>query len=1097
MRPAASGQRPAASGQRPAASGMICARREVGARRPAPPTSAESPQRPEPHRARLSLLLPAFALLLGALSLFHATPAEAQLPTAPSVPQNVQVTPGDAELTIAWQAPSSWGDWTAAYFQLQWRGGGSTTIFGNIYEYGPNDFVGVRFSSGDYLEPTETSHVFTGIQTDGRDNYPVRNGNIYEFRIRAVSQQPGTDGSIDGHFVQGDWVTFSGTPGTVAAPTGLTVTPGNAKLDLTWTAPSGTLTGYDVHYSTASGIAPFQAVAGSNPANDWAAVTRSGTTTSQTISSLVNGTVYFVRVRATNAAGAGAWVFGTGKPGGPAVPTRLSVIPGNAKLDLIWTAPSGTLTGYDVHYTSSSAGVGAAASGSDPSAAWVAVTRSGTTASQTISSLINATTYRVRVRAKTSSASSAWVFGSGTPNGPVWEATITPVAYSQGGLAGVGCLTKAQCDSQISSNSFRVGGTDYHFILAVDVNSGASQLFQAQLNANPNSELRAYKFCVGTQEHSFSSLDSITSLTDPGWVGGTAVQLKIAFACTAQGTPNPTVTLSVDRTSVPAGESITLSATLSPTQLGWVTVNLGKQAGTAHSSKYNLASSIFIAAGQTRGTDITITTNTNIEALGTFRVFITGFQKQPTVGNLINGTPSSAPLTLTITESENADLAALSATQAGSAGGPYSALDIGAFAAATTAYTATVPPATTHVKLRLRGEDESSGYVVGTPNFPLASVQVSKDGTTAQKTSTIDLGGNLDFGPILLSVGENIINVRVTAQDGTTTKDYIITVTLQQIAAPASLTVAPGNAKLDLTWTAPTGTLTGYDVHYTSAVAGTVGNDVAVQTSGSATASTGWLAVTRSGTTASQTISSLANGTTYRVRVRAVNAAGGSAWAFGTGTPEALPTVSLSALPNPVDEGSTVTVTATLSQQLAAAVTIPVMLTAVSAEPGDYGTLTSISIAAGAMTGTGTISTSKDADTADDTFTVELGTLPSTLAAGTSSVVVTIAEPPGVSLRFAEPGRRGFLRDGDGDAGADAVCGRDDSADGDVRHRGVRRPRLADLHHGRRRRAHRLGHDRGEPGRRRRGRDLHGGAGRQPAGGGEPGQPGVGGDHDR
>ena len=60
---------------------MTCARREAGARRPAPSTSADSPRRPEPRpgraRARLSLL-PVLALLLGALSLFAAAPVQAQ-----------------------------------------------------------------------------------------------------------------------------------------------------------------------------------------------------------------------------------------------------------------------------------------------------------------------------------------------------------------------------------------------------------------------------------------------------------------------------------------------------------------------------------------------------------------------------------------------------------------------------------------------------------------------------------------------------------------------------------------------------------------------------------------------------------------------------------------------------------------------------------------------------------------------------------------------------------------------------------------------------------------------------------------------------------
>ena len=101
----------------------------------------------------------------------------------------------------------------------------------------------------------------------------------------------------------------------------------------------------------------------------------------------------------------------------PAAPTGLSVAAGNEELNLTWTAPTGA-TDYDVHYTSANAATvanDAAASGNDPSAAWVAVTRSGATASQTISSLTNNLAYRVRVRAKNSGGNSAWASSTGTP----------------------------------------------------------------------------------------------------------------------------------------------------------------------------------------------------------------------------------------------------------------------------------------------------------------------------------------------------------------------------------------------------------------------------------------------------------------------------------------------------------------------------------------------------------------------------------------------------------------------------------------------------------------------------------------------------------
>ena len=120
-------------------------------------------------------------------------------------------------------------------------------------------------------------------------------------------------------------------------------------------------------------------------------------------------------------------------------------------------------------------------------------------------------------------------------------------------------------------------------------------------------------------------------------------------------------------------------------------------------------------------------------------------------------------------------------------------------------------------------------------------------------------------------------------------------------------------------------------------------------------------------------------------------------WNFST-----IPAVSLGAAPNPVIEGSSVTVTATLTSSLASDVSIPLTLTSGTAESGDYGTLSEIMISAMQTSGTGTISTTDDTDFDDETFTVALGNLPSTVGPGTpSSVVITISDPdtaPAASL---------------------------------------------------------------------------------------------------
>ncbi len=110
-----------------------------------------------------------------------------------------------------------------------------------------------------------------------------------------------------------------------------------------------------------------------------------------------------------------------------------------------------------------------------------------------------------------------------------------------------------------------------------------------------------------------------------------------------------------------------------------------------------------------------------------------------------------------------------------------------------------------------------------------------------------------------------------------------------------------------------------------------------------------------------------------------------------------VPTVSLSAAPNPVTEGQSVTIRATLSAPLSGSVTIPLTIADVTAEATDRGTLASITIAGGATTGSGTIATNHDSDEKDETFTVALGSLPSSVAAGSpSSVGITIRDDEAV-----------------------------------------------------------------------------------------------------
>ena len=365
---------------------------------------------------------------------------------APSEPRNVKIVPGDDEVTLTWQVPTSWGSWTAVGYGFDLRGEG-------------HDWAGAGLLSN----PTATTYtIVRGIY---RNLPEVGNGSDVEVRMYAYSQQPGTDGSTSSPFLFSDYVT---TPtvrvgGPMAAPTGLTATPSARALALSWTAPAaGTaeaLTGYDVHYTSAakSKVDDDARASGRNAATAWVDANHTGTSASATIGGLAASKTYRVRVRGKNTHGGGPWVFGTGTT--PAAWSALSITERNQKFIVSWTAPTGTWTGYDVHITSAppwDLADNAAPSGTDHKKGWLVLNRgtetSPPTPSITILQLVNDRTYRVRVRAKTATSNSVWVFGSGTPDVPYVRFPARGQNVTEGATATVALSISYAIGSQSSIN---------------------------------------------------------------------------------------------------------------------------------------------------------------------------------------------------------------------------------------------------------------------------------------------------------------------------------------------------------------------------------------------------------------------------------------------------------------------------------------------------------------------------------------------------------------------------------------------------------------------------------------------------------------------
>jgi hypothetical protein len=184
-------------------------------------------------------------------------------------------------------------------------------------------------------------------------------------------------------------------------------------------------------------------------------------TTSYNWTSAVNGTTYYVRVRAINSTEgvSSSWTpvisFSAGVSGMTA-PTNLRLTPKNGQVALTWTAPSspGTsaITGYKVYYATSATG------------SYTAVTLGSTTTNTTVTSLTNGSTYYFKVAGVNSS-------GTGIPGSTSSGVSPFVLATAPSGVAlstsSSGSLTYTWGPIAHSGDNYRVWwSTDSTFATA-------------------------------------------------------------------------------------------------------------------------------------------------------------------------------------------------------------------------------------------------------------------------------------------------------------------------------------------------------------------------------------------------------------------------------------------------------------------------------------------------------------------------------------------------------------------------------------------------------------------------------------------------------
>ena len=575
-------------------------------------------------------------------------------------------------------------------------------------------------------------------------------------------------------------------------------------------------------------------------------------------------------------------VKGTVNP--PAAPTGLSVTPGHSQLALSWTASAGSSLSYIVSYTSApTSGNGAvtndaAASGNDPSTAWVEFDSTDLT-SATITGLTNNTAYRVRVSAFDGNAGveGPYVFGTGTPKALVWS--FAPSDYNKvegdsvditiqlvGGVAPTGGLsfTLTPLFGTDVAATTRSGRCDTNSGRAVRADLGTTLPTTLTVQAGKTEGKARFSILVDTVDDHNECFAFRAATTASGWRLRTGTeQWDVAHILIREKVPeNPT--------------GLTVAPGNAKLDLSWTAPTVGVVTGY----DVHYTSSTSVAAGATASGSDPSTAWVDASHSGT--------TASQSITGLTNTTPYRVRVRAT-NSGGNSSWVHGSGTPSAvvkpvltgltlSSGGTSVPLDP-AFAGTTESYTALVPLGTTSLSVTATWTE--SGLLVDATSDSL-------DGDTIY-TSTTRISSSGGSVTVSLAPGADPTRLFLLVDRGAGTnrlREYLLTIK-KVPAAPTALTVTADTAKLDLSWAAPSGTVTGYDVHYTSALAtgnDAVANDAAVQTGA---ASAGWKAVSRSGVTTSQSITGLTNDTPYRVRVRATNANGGGAWVFGTGTPKA------------------------------------------------------------------------------------------------------------------------------------------------------------------------------------------------------------------
>ena len=232
-------------------------------------------------------------------------------PTTPGPPRNVRADPGNRRVVLRWDA----------------AGTGGATI--DRYEY--------RYRSGSSWD--DDDHPWIEVTGGGAKTVTVSsltNCTSYTFQVRAHNR-------VD----YGDTVEVAAIPATTPSAPGLTATPGDRKVVLTWTPPAAChgaeVDRYQCRYRSGS----------SWTGRSWHTVSGGGSARTKTVTGLTNDSTYTFQLRARNRVGYGTADTETATPAGVPGTPDLTATGGYRKVVLTWTAaaPNGaTVDRYEYRY---------------------------------------------------------------------------------------------------------------------------------------------------------------------------------------------------------------------------------------------------------------------------------------------------------------------------------------------------------------------------------------------------------------------------------------------------------------------------------------------------------------------------------------------------------------------------------------------------------------------------------------------------------------------------------------------------------------------------------------------------------------------------